>query len=105
MNVRDELKSTGIDITSGKITLRSDNTVVDGTLNVTNNGSGIVISDDDGTPRVNIRKEAIGSIYDIDRSGYGESTQNYGWVNFQNEGSISKTFTFNIGKVESGQRI
>ena len=105
MNVKDELKNTGIDIATGKITLRGENTVIDGTLNVTNNGSGIIIADDDGTPRVNIRKQAIGSLYNIDRSGYGESSQNYSWENFQNEGKISRTFTFNIGSVESGQKI
>ena len=105
MFVRDGLEKTGINIETGQISLNSANTTIDGTLNITNSGSGIIIMDDEGTPRVNIRKEAIGPLDAIDKSGYGEVRDSTTWDEFEKEGSLSHTFTFNMGGIESGQKI
>lgn len=58
--ISEQLKRTGIDIESGKITLNADNTIVNGNLSVMDDGSaqdvnaGLTLYDDSGNARVNI---------------------------------------------------
>lgn len=67
MNVYDELRNkTGIDIQSGQITLNAYNTVINGNLNLTNADNGITIYDTDGTARIQLQPDNIGSIDDFD---------------------------------------
>lgn len=67
MNVYDELRNkTGIDVTNGQITLNANNTVINGNLNLNNTNNGITVYDNDGTARIQIQPQAIGSIDDFD---------------------------------------
>lgn len=67
MNVYDELRNkTGIDIQSGQITLNANNTTINGNLNLTNADNGITIYDTDGTARIQLQPDNIGSIDDFD---------------------------------------
>lgn len=67
MNVYDELRNkTGIDIQSGQITLNAYNTIINGNLNLTNADNGITIYDTDGTARIQLQPDNIGSIDDFD---------------------------------------
>ena len=67
LNVYDELKNnTGIDIQSGQITLNANNTTINGNLNLTNADNGITIYDNDGTARIQLQPDEIGSIDDFD---------------------------------------
>ena len=67
MNVYDELRNnTGIDIQSGQITLNANNTIINGNLNLTNADNGITIYDNDGTARIQLQPDNIGSIENFD---------------------------------------
>lgn len=67
LNVYDELKNnTGIDIQSGQITLNANNTTINGNLNLTNADNGITIYDNDGTARIQLQPNNIGSIDNFD---------------------------------------
>ena len=57
----DDLKRTGIDISSGKIELTADNTIINGNLNVKESDTGLVIYDDNDTPSVTLLNRSIGT--------------------------------------------
>ena len=63
MNVYDELNNkTGIDVANGQITLNANNTTIIGNLNITDTQNGITVFDSDGTPRIQLQPQQIGSI-------------------------------------------
>ena len=63
LNVYNELnEKTGIDVANGQITLNANNTVINGNLNLNNTDNGITVYDDDGTARIQIQPQPIGSI-------------------------------------------
>lgn len=67
LNVYNELnEKTGIDVANGQITLNANNTVINGNLNLNNTDNGITVYDDDGTARIQIQPQPIGSINDFD---------------------------------------
>lgn len=67
LNVYNELnEKTGIDVANGQITLNANNTVINGNLNLSNTDNGITVYDDDGTARIQIQPQPIGSINDFD---------------------------------------
>lgn len=67
LNVYNELnEKTGIDVQSGQITLSADNTTINGNLNLNNTDNGITIYDEEGTPRIQLQPNEIGSIADFD---------------------------------------
>lgn len=107
LNVRDGLENTGIDITTGQIRLRSDNTTIEGTLNIDSQGGGIIVLDDDGTPRVNIRKEAIGEINTISSTGYADFRRSLSINDYEQNytAAVSRSFIINLGHVDSGDLI
>ena len=55
-----DLKRTGIDITTGKIELTADNTVINGNLNVKESDTGLVIYDNNDTPSVTLLNRSVG---------------------------------------------
>ena len=59
--IRDGLVSSGIDITARQITLSSENTVIEGNLNIRNSSTGIVLYGAGGDPKVNILASGVGS--------------------------------------------
>lgn len=66
LNVYNELnEKTGIDVANGQITLNANNTVINGNLNLNNTDNGITVYDDDGTARIQIQPQPIGSINDF----------------------------------------
>lgn len=67
LNVYNELnEKTGIDVRNGQITLNADNTTINGNLNLNNTDNGITIYDEEGTPRIQLQPNEIGSIEDFD---------------------------------------
>ena len=67
LNVFNELnEKTGIDVQNGQITLNAENTTINGNLNLNNTDNGITVYDEDGTARIQIQPQAIGSISDFD---------------------------------------
>ena len=61
--VNDGLKSTGIDITNGTITLDAENTVIDGNLNIHNANEGLIIYDNEtDKPAITIIGDELGTI-------------------------------------------
>lgn len=66
LNVYNELnEKTGIDVANGQITLNANNTVINGNINLNNTDNGITVYDDDGTARIQIQPQPIGSINDF----------------------------------------
>ena len=67
LNVYNELnEKTGIDVANGQITLNAENTTINGNLNLNNTNNGITVCDDDGTARIQIQPQPIGSINNFD---------------------------------------
>lgn len=67
MNIYDELnQQTGINIEQGTITLNANNTTINGNLNLMNADNGITIYDNDGTARIQLQPDNIGSIDNFD---------------------------------------
>lgn len=63
MSVYDDLKNrTGIDVQAGNITLNADTTTIVGNLNLRQTTNGITVYDSDGTPRIQIQPNEIGSV-------------------------------------------
>lgn len=67
LNVYDNLRNkTGIDVQAGQITLNAETTVINGNLNLNNTDNGITIYDNDGTARIQLQPQNIGSIDNFD---------------------------------------
>ena len=67
MNIYDELNNqTGINIEQGTITLNANTTTINGNLNLTNADNGITIYDSDGTARIQLQPDNIGSLSNFD---------------------------------------
>ena len=92
LNVYDELnRKTGIDVSTGKITLNADNTTIVGNLDITDSENGITVyetlKDDSLTPRVNIQPYSINEL-DVSEdkilnySTYNEGASNTLYANF-----------------------
>ena len=74
----DQLKRTGIDIESGKITLQADNTNVIGTLNIYNENAGFQVWDSTKTKTVQMRNDTLPVLGDYVGTGgksYASNTQ------------------------------
>lgn len=97
--VGDKLKNTGIDIKSGQINLNSDNTNINGQLNVTDSDAGLNILDDKGKTTVQVVggtiQENAGQTVNRQKS----STRYSSWV-FDTETSGTNTKQFLWGEVE-----
>ena len=62
LNVYDQLKEkTGIDVSSGQITLDADNTIINGSLKIKNANEGVIIYNDKGQAAVEVVKDTIGN--------------------------------------------
>ena len=61
-------ESTGIDITTGTITLNADKTVFNGNINIRNSDEGLVVFDDKGNASVIIQNKKIPSLSNLDNS-------------------------------------
>jgi hypothetical protein len=61
-------ESTGIDISTGTITLNADKTVFNGNINVRNSDEGLVVFDDKGNASVIIQNKQIPSLSNLDNS-------------------------------------
>ena len=62
LNVYDQLKEkTGIDVSSGQITLDADNTIINGSLKIKNANEGVIIYNDEGQAAVEVVKDTIGT--------------------------------------------
>ena len=73
LNVYNDLKQTGINITNGQIDLNANNTNIFGNLNLKNSTDGIILYDSNGNARVNILPR---NIPDPNTSG-GFDSRNY----------------------------
>lgn len=63
LNVYDNLKNkTGIDVTTGKITLNADNVQVKGNFNLTDTKNGLTVYDAANTPLINLQPKPISKI-------------------------------------------
>lgn len=60
-----QLKETGIDITSGEITLNADKTTINGNLRITNADQGIKVYDN-GLEKISIANESLSNLDDYD---------------------------------------
>jgi hypothetical protein len=61
-------ESTGIDITTGTITLNADKTVFNGNINIRNSDEGLVVFDDKGNASVIIQNKKIPTLSNLDNS-------------------------------------
>lgn len=61
-------QATGIDITTGTITLNADKTVFNGNINIRNSDEGVVVFDDKGNASVIIQNKKIPSLSNLDNS-------------------------------------
>ena len=62
LNVYDQLKEkTGIDVSSGQITLDADNTIINGSLKIKDANEGVIIYNDEGQAAVEVVKDTIGT--------------------------------------------
>ena len=104
LNVYDELRNkTGIDVQAGQITLNANNTTINGNLNLNNTDNGITVYDEDGTPRIQIQPNEIGSIDDFDA---GTSYIVKSSVRAQNASTYSQTTTIRkIGLFAAGDTL
>lgn len=60
LNVYNELNNkTGIDVSTGQITLNADNTTIVGNLNITDTENGITVFDSDGIGRIYLQPDSI----------------------------------------------
>lgn len=64
-SITEDLVYTGINISTGKITLNAENTVINGNLNITNANEGLVVYDDKGNPTVKIQKSEIPNVENL----------------------------------------
>ena len=79
---QDQLRRTGIDIEDGSITLDAEKTIITGELAFGNQGSGVVLYDNNGNIVVQINNKQIGSPSDsseVMQHTYGESTSSGTW--------------------------
>lgn len=109
--VTNNLKTTGIDIESGHIEIKADNTDFIGNINVyKSNESGITVFDDTDSPCINIQPHSIGTFSDFTPFAYvnyftqlytnGET--GYSFVTeVQNIGQAAKGVTISILRVSS----
>ena len=58
----EDLKRTGIDITSGNVVINADQTTINGNLKLTDTANGLTMYDSNGVARVNIQPRAISDI-------------------------------------------
>lgn len=96
LSVYDDLKRTGIDISTGKITLQADNTTIIGNLNITDSSNGITIYETTNyndierkVQRINIQPKSIDSYNNIQNVDKYTFWRNNGYVNHTDH-------TFNI---------
>ena len=62
LNVYDQLKEkTGIDVSSGQITLDADNTIINGSLKIKDANEGVIIYNNEGQAAVEVVKDTIGT--------------------------------------------
>lgn len=59
---KDELKRTGIDITSGNVIINADQTTIRGNLKLTDTTNGMTLYDSNGMPRVNIQPTPVTAV-------------------------------------------
>lgn len=74
ITVYDDLKQTGIDVTSGNIVLNADLTTIKGDLTLRDTNQGLIIKDDYGNDVVTVQKSSIGSF-----GTQQASINNYTW--------------------------
>lgn len=109
LNVYDELnQQTGINVTTGTITLNANNTYINGNLNLyDSNNNGITIYDDYDIERVNIQSDSIGNISQmandtrqtIINSSTTTGTTNYNiTTNEQTIGNLNANTSINISR-------
>ncbi len=69
--VYDEMnESTGIDISTGTITLNADKTIFNGNINIRNADEGLVVYNDSGDASVIIQNKKIPSLDNLDQTSY-----------------------------------
>lgn len=110
----EDLKRTGIDITSGQITLEADKTSIHGGQLGLYTGAGLIFYDADGVPRINIKAQ------DLDTTNYNEGSteQNFNWTGGNETLIIGQRYgqggtntvtiqteTFTLGRIKAGSSI
>ena len=83
LNVYDQLKEkTGIDVSSGQITLDADNTIINGSLKIKNANEGVIIYNDNGQAAVEVVKDTIGKFGESQNvtSYYKSTASTYSYI-------------------------
>jgi hypothetical protein len=95
-------ESTGIDITTGTITLNADKTVFNGNINMRNSDEGLVVFDNKGNASVIIQNKQIPSLSNLDNSTHDYiSTSEFTKTSTNNFASASQK----VGSAKSGDSI
>ena len=99
-------EKTGIDISSGHITIDADNTTFLGNITLENPNDGIIIKDGNGNPRINIQNNELGTLENFD-FGLNNNCKLSGSKSYSSpQTSISYTFSAaTLGTLTSGQRL
>ena len=99
-----QVQNTGIDITSGQITLNAENTTINGNLNLRDNGQGLIIYDQYNNPKITVQNETLGTLDNFD---FGSDKRFTGTLT-----STVNTQTYNInfnpislGNFSAGQKL
>lgn len=96
-------ESTGIDISTGTITLNADKTIFNGNINMRNPEEGIVVYDDLGNATILVQNKKIPTLSNLDQPSYTY------FVNEQfstiNEGKYFLSEPYKIGKAKVGDNI
>ena len=94
LEVKDDLNSTGIDITNHKITINADDTTIKGNLKLERADNGLTVYDSYSKPRVKVIAKTTDEVTsgDTDDVGYGSGIT---------RASISTPYSYSFSKWES----
>ena len=105
-NLEGDLRRTGIDISTGKITLQADNTTIIGNLNITDSSNGITIYETTNynnierkVQRINIQPKPIDSYNNIQNVDRYTFWRNNGYVNH-----TDNTFNIEVELIENSSQ-
>lgn len=99
-----KVNNTGINLVDGTITLNAGNTIINGNLNLTENGQGLILYDAYGNPKITIQNETLGTLenFDFGADKYLRTSKS---INIQ---TPQYTLTFDpitLGTFAAGQRL
>lgn len=106
LNVYNNLEKTGINITSGHITIDANNTEFTGNIVLSDPNEGIIINDNNGNPKINIQNNSLGTLANFD-FGLNKGIKIQEDTTY-NAGQTTVTHTFaakTLGTLKVGQKL